>query len=69
MEGSDKNSVESSRQWRWQKKKHSQGKCIVCGKKKNYKSWRCKKCYKDFRVRNTEYARNNRIFKQLKEVT
>lgn len=34
-----------TRQYRWQLKKKLQGKCIICGKRKTFKDWRCKKHY------------------------
>ena len=37
--------LQISRQYKYQLKKHSENKCMICGKGKVFKSWRCKKCY------------------------
>jgi len=36
--------MKMKRQQKWQYKKKKEGKCIVCGKRKIFKSWRCTKC-------------------------
>jgi hypothetical protein len=48
-----------SRQRHWQKKKLSQGLCIICGKEKIFKGHRCKKHYKPFYKRVQEWQKRN----------
>ena len=46
---------EMKKQCDWQLKKKQQGLCIICGKRKIYKSWRCKNCYAPFKIRSKEF--------------
>lgn len=50
------NKRKKSKQMRWQECKRAQGLCIICGRRKLYKSWRCRGCYPPFAARCLRYA-------------